>query len=337
MTKWYNTVGEAGDIVLSTGIRLVRNIEDFVFPCRLDSEGRQKVSQLVRDIVFDAFPDEFCYIETDTLTYMQRLSMAERNIISPEFAGRDDKNGLILSSDENTGIMLCEQDHIRLQTIMPGLCPEQAYEYAGKIDKAIAEKVKYAYSDSIGYLTQSPSDLGTAMRCSVMLHLPALSDMGRLPRLARSIRSLGFSIRPVYGVHSRTPGDFYSVSNRITLGIDEKTAVNNLKSITSHIAAQEHNAASLLIEDEAWQDRIFRAYGILSTARLLSYEEFMQLISIVRFGSATGVIDVPLEKTNMLIIGGQPATLSVIKGVDDTSTSRNAARAKMVREVIRER
>ncbi|MCQ2475781.1 MAG: protein arginine kinase [Clostridia bacterium] len=334
MSKWYIEKGDQGDIVLSTRIRLARNLNEFPFPCRLDAEGRTKVNELVKSAVFENDSKDFSYIEMKNLSRIQAVSLAERHLISPEFASKKDGSALILSEDESVSIMLCEEDHIRLQVMKAGLALEEAYDTADKLDSMLDGRLDYAFDDRIGYLTQCPTNLGTAMRASVMLHLPALTRCGQISRLANTVSKLGLTIRGAYGEGSRANGDIYQISNQVTLGITEETAIANLKSIVLQLVAQERAAAAEIIKNPAEEDKIFRALGVLKNARLLSTDEFMELISVVRLGAARGLIDIELEKINELIVSMQPATISAADETVSGPAARDAARAKAVREAI---
>ena len=230
--------------------------------------------------------------------------------------------------------MLCEEDHIRLQVMKAGLALEEAYDIADKLDSMLDAKLKYAFDERIGYLTQCPTNLGTAMRASVMLHLPALTRCGQMSRLANTVSKLGLTIRGAYGEGSQPKGDIYQISNQITLGITEETAIANLKSIVLQLVSQERAAAAEIIKKPVEEDKIFRALGVLKNARLLSTDEFMELISIVRLGAARGLVDIPIEKTNELIVSMQPATISAANAEATNASARDVIRAKTVRESL---
>lgn len=334
MNKWYIEKGDQGDVVLSTRIRLARNLDEFPFPSRLDIAGKNKVNSIVKSTLFENDGKDFSYIEMKDLTRLQAVSLAERHLISPEFASKKDGSALILSADESVSIMLCEEDHIRLQVMKAGLALEEAFDIADKLDSIIDGKVKYAFDERIGYLTQCPTNLGTAMRASVMLHLPALTRCGQISRLANTVSKLGLTIRGAYGEGSQPKGDIYQISNQITLGITEETAIANLKSIVLQLVAQERAAAAEIIKNPAEEDKIFRALGVLKNARLLSTDEFMELISVVRLGAARGLVEADIEKLNNLIVNMQPATISVANGEADGPAARDALRARTVRETL---
>ena len=334
MSKWYIEKGDQGDVVLSTRIRLARNLDEIPFPARLDVAGKNKVNSLVKSALFENDSKDFSYIEMKDLSRRQAVSLAERHLISPEFAAKKDGSALMLSGDESVSIMLCEEDHIRLQVMKAGLALEEAFDIADKLDSLLDSRLNYAFDERIGYLTACPTNLGTAMRASVMLHLPALTRCGQISRLANTVSKLGLTIRGAYGEGSRSSGDIYQISNQITLGITEETAIANLKSIVLQLVSQERAAAAKMVKNAADEDKIFRAYGILRNARLLTTQEFMELVSLVRLGAARGILDVNIEKINELIVNRQPATVSATNENAETAAARDAVRAAAVREAL---
>ncbi len=334
MNKWYEVKSSHDDVILSTRIRFARNLSDFPFPCRLDASGREQVCRTVRDALSDVSGIKLNYIEMQTLTPKQAVSLAERHLISPEFASVQKGRALLLSEDESVSIMLCEEDHIRIQVIKGGLDLEGAFELANKIDDLLDSKLKYAFDERIGYLTQCPTNLGTGMRASVMMHLPALSKCGQTSKLASTISKLGLTIRGTYGEGSNAKGDIFQLSNQVTLGISERSALDNLKSITMQIATQEHSVGEEFVKNVNVLDRITRAYGILSSARLLSTDEMLELFSWVRLGSVYKIIETDVSKINELTETMQAATLACSNKEDMTSDERDEIRAKTVRETL---
>lgn len=330
MSKWYIGAGEQNDIVISTRIRLARNVEEYPFPCKLDTKLRTKLNTIIADAVKDK--EKLRFIEMKTLTQPQIVSLAEKHIISPEFASSYDGRALLLSESEDISIMLCEEDHIRLQVMKPGLSLSEAYEIADRIDSEFNEKLKFAFDKRLGYLTQCPTNLGTGMRASVMLHLPALTACGQMSTISSTVSKLGLTVRGAYGEGSVPMGDMYQLSNQVTLGISEKAAIENLKTITLQLAAQERTARAELIKNIEIQDEIFRAYGLLKSARILSTKEFMSLVSKVRLGAVSGLLKVKPETVNELMISMQPATINAHTGKALTSRERDIERANMVRQ-----
>lgn len=330
MSKWYIGEGDHNDIVISTRIRIARNLADYPFPVRLDNKSKIEVNEKIRDALDGK--ENLTYTELKTLTRSQIVSLAERHLISPEFASNSDARALLMSDNEDISIMLCEEDHIRIQVMKSGLALKEAYELADKIDTEINQSLKYAFDEKLGYLTQCPANLGTGMRVSVMLHLPALTAKGQIGSLASTVSKLGLTIRGAYGEGMSAMGDLYQLSNQVSLGISEKSAIDNLKTITLQLAAQERAAREEASKSIETEDAVFRAYGILKSARILSTKEFMSLISKVRLGAVLGMIKTDLKTINELMVSMQPATINAFVGKTLSLEERDVERAKIVRE-----
>ena len=330
MSKWYIGEGDHNDIVISTRIRIARNLADYPFPVRLDNKSKIEVNEKIRDALDGK--ENLTYTELKTLTRSQIVSLAERHLISPEFASNSDARALLMSDNEDISIMLFEEDHIRIQVMKSGLALKEAYELADKIDTEINQSLKYAFDEKLGYLTQCPANLGTGMRASVMLHLPALTAKGQIGSLASTVSKLGLTIRGAYGEGMSAMGDLYQLSNQVSLGISEKSAIDNLKTITLQLAAQERAAREETSKSIETEDAVFRAYGILKSARILSTKEFMSLISKVRLGAVLGMIKTDLKTINELMVSMQPATINAFVGKTLSLEERDVERAKIVRE-----
>lgn len=331
--KWYTNSGKDSDVVLSTRVRLARNLRDFPFPNRLDKNERKTVNETVRDVLLEG-DDSLYYTEMSALNPYQAVSLAEKHLISPEFASDGTGRAMILSNDEDVSVMLCEEDHVRLQVIYPGLSLFEAFEKAEQLDRKLGAKLNIAFDSSIGYLTQCPTNLGTGMRASVMLHLPALSQSTAISRLAATVAKLGLTLRGAYGEGSRPAGDIYQLSNQVTLGISEQAAIRNLQSIAEQIISQERQARQSLLKDDAFIDKIYRSYGILRSAHIISCNEFTALVSYVRIGAAAGLIDIPLEKLTKLLVEMQPATINAAAGQKYTSAERDVIRADAIKKAL---
>lgn len=332
--NWYKNKGNEGDIVLSTRVRLARNMTEYPFPARLDETQKKDIGTIVRDIIDADKSFGLDFIDMSALSSAQTVSLAEKHLISPEFACDTIGRSLLLSKDEDISIMICEEDHIRIQTVYAGLSLEEAYETATKIDSILENKLSYAFDEALGYLTQCPTNIGTALRASVMLHLPALSKKGAMQRLSTTVAKLGLTLRGSYGEGSEVSGDIYQLSNQVTLGISEEAAIKNLNSIAMQIIAQEKQARAALIKDEDYLDRIYRAYGILKSAYKLTSKELINLVSYVRVGVSEGILSIPTEKLREMTVVLQPATLNAQSGKVLTQTERDILRSQKVREEL---
>ncbi|HHW45351.1 MAG TPA: protein arginine kinase [Clostridiales bacterium] len=336
MGSWYKEFGEQGDIVVSTRIRIARNLSGIPFPSRLDPERLKEVNRKVFEAINkgnSGFSSTLKFIQMDEISDIEAESLVERHLISPGFAYNRKGRALILSSDETISIMLGEEDHIRIQLIMPGFCLDEAYDIANKIDDLLSETLDFAYDEQLGYLTECPTNLGTGLRASVMLHLPALEASMMVSQISTSVGKLGLTIRGMYGEGSKSKASLYQLSNQVTLGIPEKAAIENLKVVVKQTMAEERNQREK-ISSPLLEDSIYRSLGILRYARILNSEEMMTLLSRLKLGISMGIID-DVDKTLpiLLMVQGQPATLQLNNGSMDTD-QRDRLRAKLVREKL---
>ena len=323
------------DIVISTRIRLARNLKDFPFPCKLNSQGREKVIEKVRDAVKNSnssVASDFSFIKLSDLSSTQSVSLVEKRLVSPEFISDSDGRALLLSKDESFSIMINEEDHIRLQVITKGLSLEQAYDTADKLDTLLDENLDFAFDEKLGYLTQCPTNLGTGMRASVMLHLPALEKSRAISRIAGNLSKLGLTIRGAHGEGTEPKGALYQLSNQVTLGISEKAAIENLRSITEQLVAQEKKARERLCASIDIQDTISRSLGILRSALVISHDEALKFLSNVRLGIVSKQIkSVKTETIDRLMTAVEPATLSVNMKKNLSAHERDIERARLLR------
>lgn len=329
--NWYRNKGNQGNICLSTRVRLARNITQYPFPARLSPEQKREIGKTIRDILKD---ENLNFIDMSSIAPAETVSLAEKHLISPEFACDTSGRSLLLSDEEDISIMVCEEDHIRIQTILPGLSLDEAFSQAHRYDKILEGKLNYAFNEKLGYLTQCPTNIGTALRASVMLHLPALAKKGAMHRLSTTVAKLGLTLRGSYGESSEVSGDIYQLSNQVTLGISEEAAIKNLNSIAMQIISQEKQARSSLVKDEDYLDNISRAYGILRSAYKLTSDELMKLISYVRVGVSEGILSIPAETLSRLTVTLQPATLNCMAGKPLSRNERDILRAQKLKEEL---
>ena len=312
--------------VISTRVRLARNLKDYPFPCRLSEQGRKKVIEKVTSAIRDSnssIASDFNLIKLDDLTEAQGVSLVERHLVSPEFISETEGRALLLSKDESMSIMINEEDHIRLQVITDGLSLEQAYDTADKLDTLLDENLEFAFDDKLG------------MRASVMLHLPALEKSRTIGRIAGNLSKLGLTIRGAYGEGSEPSGSLYQLSNQVTLGISEKAAIENLENITKQLVSQERQARERLAKSIDIQDSVSRSLGLLKSAMVMTHDEALKLLSNVRFGILSGQIkDVTAEVVDSLMEKIEPATLMVNSGKNLSAQERDIERAKILREAL---
>jgi protein arginine kinase len=331
--KWYQKSGTQGDVVISTRVRLARNLSSVPFPAGLSAERRNEVTQRTREALKESDrAGDYDFLEMENMETRDALSMVERHLISPEFSKCDKGSAMLLKKDESVSVMINEEDHLRIQVMRPGLDLDEAYKIADEIDTLLDEKLKFAFDDRLGYLTQCPSNLGTGMRASIMLHLPALHERGAIQQLANTVSKLGLTIRGLYGEGSKPEGAIYQLSNQVTLGISEQAAIENLKGIAAQIIREERAGREQLRRNPRFEDMVWRSLGLLQTARLLSHDEFMTLISNLRVGVALGIVEgISLDTLSGLISDAQPATIMAAARKDMEPAQRDVERASMVR------
>ncbi len=322
------------NIVMQTRIRLARNLKKYPFPIRLNTAGKNEVAEEIIKAVKNCnspLSKQLDVLYVKDLTEPQRISLVEQHLASPEFMSDSAGRALILSKDKTMSIMINEEDHIRLQILYKDLSLEQAYDTADKLDTLLDENLDFAFDEKLGYLTQCPTNLGTGMRASVMLHLPALKSGKAIGRIAGNLSKLGLTIRGAYGEGTEPEGAMYQLSNQVTLGISEKAAIENLKNIAQQLVTQELQAEKRMCESLETQDKISRSLGILRSAKLISCKEALELLSNVRFGINSGIIeDIDLNTVDELITEIQPATMMVNKNEKISPRERDILRAEIL-------
>lgn len=333
MSEWYKAQGKESDVVVSTRIRIARNLEKIPFPARLSDEQLMEINSKIKSAINEINDDFFGrlkVIEMNDVTEEEAFSMVERHIISPEFAVSRKNKVLAISQDEKISIMLCEEDHLRIQVIMPGLALKEAYELADRLDTALSEKLSFAYDEHFGFLTQCPTNLGTGLRASLMLHVPIMEGNGALASISESVSKFGLTVRGLYGEGTKSSASLYQLSNQITLGISEQAALSNLESIAMQIISKEREDRKV-VNKLVLEDSVMRAFGLLKYQRIISSEEFMNLISKIKLGCAMGILDIDGSLPTRLLIECQPYMLQRAYGIM-TPDDRDICRGKIVRE-----
>ncbi|MDR1891756.1 MAG: protein arginine kinase [Oscillospiraceae bacterium] len=335
--KWYlKDGGNLDGIVLSTRIRLARNLAGTPFPNRITPEGQREINHKVRDALINgnsAVSSDFTYFELDKLSAARRGAMLERHIISPELAAAQGVKALLLSSDESVSIMLGEEDHIRIQVLSQGEDLQDAFSLAQKLDILLDSELHFAFDERLGYLTECPTNLGTGLRASLMLHLPAIERLGAVERLAASVAKIGLTIRGTFGEGSGITGSLYQLSNQVTLGISEESAIENLKAIAGQIIAQEQSLREKADRLEL-EDTVFRSLGILRNARLLNSEEMTEALSNLRMGVSQKILRVPVSLINKLLYEGGSASLRTENETLENPRERDKRRAELARTLF---
>lgn len=328
---WYKD--NNNDIAVSTRIRLARNLDGIPFPNALSdkSQASEKIKQAILG-GNSTLARDFDFLNLDNASVGDKQSLAEEHLISPQMLDGKEKSVLI-SKDKTMSIMLMEEDHIRLQIIKGGLALDEAYETANRVDDVIEENAAYAFDEEFGYLTACPTNTGTGMRASVMLHLPALTLTENISRVIRSAANMGIAVRGLYGEGTRAYGNLYQFSNQITMGLSEKEILEKLKNIVNQIIDMEKNARKTLIEKnrDALEDKLFRSFGTLKYARSISSSEAKSLLSDVWLGHASGILPNDGKLTEIeCMVKIAPSFI----GADLSPAERDKKRAEYIRENI---
>lgn len=328
------------DVAISSRIRLARNLNAYPFTPRLTAAQGLEILGKVRNAISGSGFDELNglnYFEIKSLKPNDKQQLVEKHLISPDFAEGEGNRAAMISKDEKISIMVNEEDHLRLQCIFPGMQLETAWKLCSKLDTLMEEKLDFAFDKSSGYLTCCPTNTGTGIRASVMLHLPALSMTGYIKGILETCSKLGVAVRGMYGENSEAAGNMFQISNQITLGQTEEEIIAGIVNITTQISEQERMLRSELYKQSPmrFEDKLFRSLGTLTSARIISTEESLKLLSDVRLGVIMGLMGgMELEELNELMIAVQPAYLQRLSGGQLSPDERDLKRAGMLREKL---
>ncbi len=317
--------------VVSTRIRLARNLEGYPFPSHLKNEKQAKeIIRLVSCAL--ARLDEFSLYYMDAIAGEQAVSLMENHLISPKLIKNKHLSAALINTEESVSIMINEEDHLREQCIVKGLDLRFAYETMSEIDSRIARSMKFAYDEQFGFLTACPTNLGTGLRASVMQFLPALTINGVMPKLIRSISRLGLTVRGVYGEGSDAEGYKYQISNEVTLGVTEEEILNQVEEVVKKVCELEAAERRTLLNGPnaiEVQDECLRAYGILTNCAKISAREFIKLTAKVKLGACLGFIDIPdVSLIDDLVVKLSPSNIAATSSQQFTALERDIYRAK---------
>ncbi len=337
--SWLTAPGQQTSVVLSSRVRLARNISGLRYPNSADSDTMQKVVSYVGTAIerSNSLTSEG-FIKSSDLSSLTRDFLVERHLISPTFLDDEPNRALYIDEDERTSIMINEEDHLRMQSMYPGLHLYRAFERANELDDDLCSSLEIDYDPDFGFLTACPTNVGTGMRASVLIHLPGLVLTGEIDNVIARISKLGLVVRGFYGEGSDVLGNLFQISNQTTLGASENEILKSIETITESIITEEDAARNRLLNEAENQidDKVWRAYGILKYARSLTSEEVMNMLSAVRFGVALGRVSfVDLDQINEILLLSQPAHLQMFYGEEMDQSKRDAVRAQMVRERLR--
>lgn len=337
MLRWFEEPGMNHDVVLSSRVRLARNMSQYPFSTRITAEQTDRmISEAGKGIMLiPATRDYRDYILED-LEETEKEALVERHVIS-SYLTKQDKAMFFVSEDEKSSIMLNEEDHIRIQCIEAGMNLGGAFERANRLDDAIGERVRYAYDDNFGYLTTCPTNVGTGMKASYMLHLPALGKAKKIQSLISEVGHFGINMKGLYGEDGSGCGHIYRITNQKTTGMTEQDILSHLDNVAKQIVEQERECRRVLLKKDRLQleDEIYKSYGILKYSRRLKYKDAMLFLSEIKLGLALGMLEFQ-EKADFIIyqlmIGIQPANLKLIAGKEPSEIELEEVRATFIRE-----
>ncbi|GAW91146.1 protein arginine kinase [Calderihabitans maritimus] len=340
-SKWMEGSGPYADIVISSRIRLARNFEELPFPHLLSEAQQKKVVDKLQEVVSSPVVQQKVgrleLIILNELTPLQRQILVEKHLISPELAAAGGYKGVVLREDDAVSIMINEEDHLRIQSFLPALQLVEAWRLASFVDDVLEGMLKYAFSEEYGYLTSCPTNVGTGLRASVMMHLPALVLTDQARRVLSALPRVGLVVRGLYGEGTEAVGNLFQISNQLTLGQTEEEIITNLSSVTKHIIDQEKKAREKIMKEDRGklEDQVYRAYGILTSARVISSQEALTLLSKVRLGIDLKIIkNIDPRKFVELLVKIQPAYLQVLTGREMDYAERDWKRAAVLRETL---
>jgi protein arginine kinase len=338
--SWLSGEGKSAEIVLSSRVRLARNITTFPFPPVADTDTREKVLAYVKTAIDKTEKLKHgCFCNSGELSTLDMSFLMERHLISPEFSKAQSARGIFIDRDESVSIMVNEEDHLRIQAIKSGLDIKSSWEAADIADDELAHSLEFDYDSSFGYLTSCPTNVGTGMRASVLVHLPGLVLTREIEKVISRISRVGLTVRGFYGEGTDVLGNLFQISNQRTLGRSEEDIIGDLERVTQQIIEYEHNARTTLYNDarEHIEDKIWRSYGILTHARVLTSSEVMNLLSAIRLGIGMKTLnDIPLGLINELLLLSQPAHLQKMYAREMTTNERDAVRAELVRTKLKD-
>lgn len=337
MNNWIHKNNNDSDIVISSKIKLSRNLRDLPFPDKLNyikcrENGRIIYNELKREMQNEKITLHEIWDENEDIN----REFQERDLISKELLKNADKAAFIINEDETISIMVNEEDHIKLQCITAGLNLDDALQNAIIIDDKIEKNLNYAFDEQLGYLTASLVNLGTGMKASVIIHLPALTMSDEIKNISKHINKTGMNIKALYSEGTKTYGNIYEISNKVSLGITEQDIINELKNVTLNVISEEKKFREILLSKCKYEleDKIYRAYGILKSAVLLDFKEAIDLMSSVRFGAELSIISIDKNKLNELLVITKKSSLQNHLGKSLDAEQIKYERAKIVKEIL---
>ena len=333
--EWLSGKGDESEIVISSRIRLARNLADYPFVTQATEDEKGEITDLMRRRIEGAdFPSGISYIDLLETSALDDTFLVERHLISRELAQGQGPRAVAFSGDEVVSIMVNEEDHLRVQVLKSGLALDEAWAVARTVDDELEGDIAYAFSPQFGYLTACPTNVGTGMRASVMVHLPALVYTKQIEKVFQAVAKINLTVRGLYGEGTQASGDFYQISNQVTLGVSENGILENIIRVVPKIIEYERSIREHLVSEKRTEleDRVWRAYGTLTSARLISSAETMEQLSLLRLGVNVAIVqNIPMSVINELFVLIQPAHLQKLARRPLESRERDEERARYVR------
>ena len=333
--QWLKNQGQSSEIILSSRIRLARNIKGIPFSHWASSGHLEQIISKVKEVLPKCpGTQDMEIIQLDQVGPLDREFLLERHLISREMAEGENFRFAAISTDESLSILVNEEDHLRIQYLRSGLELHEIWQRINEIDDQLSEHLEFAYSPRWGYLTACPTNVGTGIRCSVMIHLPALVLAKQVDRVLGAISQLGLTVRGIQGEGSKISGNIAQLSNQVTLGVSEEESIEKLEKMTHRIIASELEAQRQLMAEarDLVEDKVFRAYGILKEARMITSQEAAEMVSALRFGRTSGILSsISYETMNEILIYSRPAHLQKMAGLNLTPKDRDIFRARFIR------
>ncbi len=333
---WYREDGKKNDMVISTRVRLARNISGYPFLTKLGKEDGEKIIDLVWDALTPIAKD-FTLYKIQKLSPVRQQALIEKHLISPDLTNGALPRAAIINKDETVSIMVNEEDHIRIQCLAAGLAPDEAWETANRIDDLLGERLDFAFHEKFGYLTSCPTNTGTGLRISAMVHLPAISVSGGISGLLSQAAKSGMTVRGLFGEGSDAQGNFYQISNQTTLGFSEEDLIERFRKVLASVMEVENSLRHKIADEIPPKliDRILRAWGTMQNAYMLTGRELINCISDVRFGINLGIIEkVPFNLLTRLMVITMPANISGTASL--SAEQRDIKRAEIVKKTLKE-
>lgn len=335
MTRWLEESTEQ-DVAISTRVRVARNLNNYVFPLYMNVEDSDELTNDVLQTVKEEFEEtNYRFYRISDLSRKERLMFVEEHLISPSLTEKIGKSSFLVRDDEKATIMINEEDHLRIQILLPGLNFEDAWTLCSEIDDKLESKLNFAYDAELGYLTACPTNVGTGLRASVMVHLPCLTMTGNINALIEALRKVGLTVRGMYGEGTKGLGNLYQISNQITLGDTEEEIINKLNRLIHQVVSKERKTREYLKEKKGinLEDAVYRSYGILKNSRLMTSKEAMKHLSNVKLGYDLELIENPkVTDIFKLMVDIKPATIQMNTNKDLSNEERDKIRAEIIRE-----